>query len=214
MKKIIYLFLISFFNSFSQIEFENYSLSGIGSISIPNTMELQSGKYKEIHDNLESKIAEKYKYEITGNAIVFQQKGLNELERKSFTNYARIMLDTDIGSPGDYQKANVKIAPTSNEIKDLNSDFKMQLITGFNGTQFKLIDWYGCSLEIINGKQCLKVSYKRQLGSNPEVHVDLYRFQNNDRIHTLTISYRENDREKVKPIFAKVVNTFKLTNIR
>jgi hypothetical protein len=214
MKKIIYLFLISFFNSFSQIEFENYSLSGIGSISIPNTMELQSGKYKEIHDKLESKIAEKYKYEITGNAIVFQQKGLNELERKSFTNYARIMLDTDIGSPGDYQKANVKIAPTSNEIKDLNSDFKTQLITGFNGTQFKLIDWYGCSLEIINGKQCLKVSYKRQLGSNPEVHVDLYRFQNNDRIHTLTISYRENDRETVKPIFAKVVNTFKLTNIR
>ena len=214
MQKLIFLFLISFFNSFSQIEFENYSLSGIGSISIPNTMELQSGKYKEIHDKLEVKVAEKFKYEITGNAIVFQQKGLNELEKKSFTSYARIMLDTDIGSPGDYQKATTKIAPTSNEIKELNSDLKTQVIDGFKGTQLKLIDWYGCSFVIINGKQCLKVSYKRQLGSNPEVHVDLYRFQNNDRMHTLTISYRVSDTETVKPIFTKVFNSFKLTNIR
>ena len=214
MQKLIFLFLISFFNSFSQIEFENYSLSGIGSISIPNTMELQSGKYKEIHDKLEVKVAEKFKYEITGNAIVFQQKGLNELEKKSFTSYARIMLDTDIGSPGDYQKATTKIAPTSNEIKELSSDLKTQVIDGFKGTQLKLIDWYGCSFVIINGKQCLKVSYKRQLGSNPEVHVDLYRFQNNDRMHTLTISYRVSDTETVKPIFTKVFNSFKLTNIR
>ncbi len=214
MQKLIFLFLISFFNSFSQIEFENYSLSGIGSISIPNTMELQSGKYKEIHDKLEVKVAEKFKYEITGNAIVFQQKGLNELEKKSFTSYARIMLDTDIGSPGDYQKATTKIAPTSNEIKELNSDLKTQVIDGFKGTQLKLIDWYGCSFVIINGKQCLKVSCKRQLGSNPEVHVDLYRFQNNDRMHTLTISYRVSDTETVKPIFTKVFNSFKLTNIR
>lgn len=214
MNKFIFLLLLVVSNSFSQIEFDNYALSGIGSISIPNTMELQSGQYKEIHDKLEEKAAEILKFEISGNKIVFQQKGLNELEKNSFTTYARIMLDTEIGNTGDYQKATTKIAPTSAELQELNAEFKQQAINGFKGTALKLLDWYGCSFVIINGKQYLKMSYKRQLADNPEVHVDLYRIQNNDRMHTLTIAYRVSDSEIVKPIFSKVINSFKVTNVR
>lgn len=214
MNKLIFISLFSCLNSFSQIEFDNYLLSGIGSISIPNTMELQSGQYKEINDKIEEKVAEKFKYEITGNMIVFQQKGLNELEKKSFTTYARIMLDTDIGKPGDFQKANTKIALTSSEIKELSDELKQEVLTGFKGTALKLIDWYSCSFALISGKQCLKISYKRQLADNPPVLVDIYRFQNNDRLHSLTIAYRVSDYETVKSIFNKTINSFKLTNIR
>jgi hypothetical protein len=124
------------------------------------------------------------------------------------------MIDTQIGKPGDFQKATTKIAPTSAEIQELSVELKQQVATEFKGTALKLIDWYGCSFVVINGKQCLKISYKRQLGDNPEVHVDMYRFQNNDRMHTLTIAYRVSDSETVKPIFTKVVNSFKLTNVR
>lgn len=214
MNKLVYLFLLICFNSLSQIEFDNYALSGIGSISIPNTMELQSGMYKEIHDKLEEKASEIMKFEITGNKIVFQQKGLNELEKYAFTTYARIMLETEIGKPGEYQKATSKIAPTSSELQELSAEIKQQVAVAFKGTALRMIDWYGCSFVIINGKQFMKISYKRQLADNPEVHVDLYRIQNYDRMHTLTIAYRVSDSEVVKPIFTKVVNSFKLTDVR
>jgi hypothetical protein len=74
MKKLVYLFLIICFNSFSQIELDNYILSGVGSISVPNTMELQSGQYKEIHDKLEEKAAEKFKFEITATKSYFNKR--------------------------------------------------------------------------------------------------------------------------------------------
>lgn len=214
MKKTLILLLLISSNLFSQIEFDDYLLSDVGTISIPNTMELQGGSYKTQHDEWEKKVAEKFKYEISGNKIVFQQKGLNDLEKKSFTTYARIMIDTEIGKPGDYQKANIKIAPTSDELKELAIEIKKQMIEGFKGTGLKLIEWYGVSFVIINGKQCLKISYRRQLNDNPEVNVDLYRFQNNDRMHTLTISYRASDMALVKPVFTKTVNSFKLTNLK
>jgi hypothetical protein len=197
--------------SFSQsIEFDNYRILGVGSISIPNNLELQSGNYKKFSDG----ISEKLGYEVSDNRIIFQQKGLNDLAKQGFASYVRVIIETEIGNFGDYDKLSTKFTATPQEISEISKEFKSQAQQGFAGTGLKLRTWYGTSVVTLNGRTALKVSYLRQLNDQPYVLVNMYRFQNNDRLHTLTLSYRQSDEATWQPLLTKITNSFNITNIR
>ncbi len=201
--------------TFSQsTDFDNYRILEVGSISIPNNMEIQSGNYKKISEIYQKEISKKFGYEVSDNRVVFQQKGVNDLDKQALATYVRVILETDIGNFGDYEKLSTKLIATPQEISDISKEFKTQIQQSFAGTGMKLITWYGVSIVTINGRTALKISYLRQLNDKPFVLVNMYRFQNNDRLHTLTLSYRQSDEATWKPLLTKIANSFIITNIR
>ena len=215
MKILILIFTIFLSNlCFAKtIEFENYKVVNLGYISISKNMEIQAGKYKQISEAYQKEIGKRFGYEISSDRVVFQQKRLNNLEKKGFSSYARVILETDIGNYGDYKKLTTHYTATQKELKQWNEiQAEMQLF--FPQVGLKLISWQGTSIEKINGRTALKVSYIRQLNNNPYVWVDMYQFQNNDRLHRLTLSYRLSDEKIWKPLFSQVSKSFFITNVR
>lgn len=216
MKKIFYLIigLIFFHNCFAQTADENYLLKNIGYISIPANMEIQSGNYKKLAEEYQQQQGKKFGFEVSDNRIVFQQKGLNDGDKTAFNSYARVILETTIGNNGDYEKLTTKLTATTTELSELNSQLKSQVEQSFIGTGLKLISWYGVQIVIINGRTALKISYLRRLNDNPNVTVAMYQFHNNDRMHQLTMSYRQQDADTWKTAYSKILNSFKITNVR
>ncbi|MFN8430546.1 MAG: hypothetical protein U0V04_11255 [Spirosomataceae bacterium] len=201
--------------SFSQsTDFENYRIIEVGSISIPNNMEIQSGNFKKLSETYQKEMSKKFGYEVSDNRIVFQQKGLNDLEKQGFASYVRVILETEIGNFGDFDKLTNKLTATPQEISEISKEFKNQFQKSFAGTSLKLITWYGVSIVTINGRTTLKLSYLRQLDDKPYVVVNMYRFQNNDRFHSLTLSYIQSDEATWKPLLTKIANSFTITNVR
>jgi len=216
MKKLLILFLLlSSISVISQVDkFDNFLIKDVGYISIPNIMEIQKGEYKEYMDGFHEKYGKKFGYEIIDNRVVFQQKGLNEWSEQGFTTYARIILETNISNFGDFEKITTSFSATQAELSGLSEMYKSQLIQSFEGTTLKLIKWHGLATVTVNGRSAIKMSYLRDTKGRPEVEVSVYSFQNNDRMHSLTISYRKVDEKLWKPLMEEVLDSFVITNVR
>ena len=190
------------------IDFENYKLLDLGYISIPVNMEVQSGNLKIFMDSI------KKEYGISGNRVVFQPKGTNEVEENSLSTYARVIIKTNLGNYGDFEKLTTNYTATQAELNELNSELKKDMELSALEMGGKLISWYGVSIEKINGKSALKYAYLRQLKDNPCVVTTIYMFENNDRVHTLLFEYRQSDEVTWEPLFSKILNSFVITNVR
>ena len=177
-----------------------YKLNDVGYITIPEEMELQEGIYKKMAEEY----IKLYNFEISENRVVFQQKGLNKFNQKGFQSYARIIIETEYG---DFDK---DIFMTSQELKEANTIMRNSVYQNFKNTNLKLISWYGTSVTSINGKSALKVSYLRQLSSNPYVIVNMYIIPNGSKKHIITLSYRQNEEKIWKPIYSKVLKSIKI----
>ncbi|MGH9948581.1 MAG: hypothetical protein ACRD6X_15490 [Pyrinomonadaceae bacterium] len=189
--------------------FVEFKLNGLGSLLIPDTMELQGGAYKKLSDGYSKDLG----YDVSGE-VIFQQKGLNEFNFKDNKTYARVMIGTEIGTPDSFQKLSAKIKATPRELEIFGSAFKKEMVESFGNTGLRLVRWDGASVVTINGQSALKFAYLRQLNDNPSVYVEIYSFQNNDRMHRLTISYRLQDATLWKDALERTRNSFKITNIR
>jgi hypothetical protein len=116
---------------------------------------------------------------------------------------------------GDFQPLSFNIATvTSTEISDLNWNFKQKTMSDLASIGHTLIEWYPLKVKKVNGMPRIHVSYKRQLGTNPVVLVNYYIFQNNDRMHTLTLSYRVSETALWKTNFDRILTSFRLTNVK
>jgi len=196
-------------NSALKNNWERVYIKDVGNIDIPSTMEVQTGNMKTFIDEQRNIIG------YDGTQITIQQAGLNDRNPESFNKYARVMLDTYFGKNGDYEKLNFNITLLSeSEINQTNIEMKSQMIQSLSGTDIKIIEWYGTSLEKVNGMSCIHFSYKRQSSSNPFVLVHMYYFQNYDRTYRLTMSYRLNDEIFWKSDFADILNSFRIINIK
>ena len=190
--------------------FEQVKLSGIGSISVPSIMELQSGFYKEFSDKRSKELG----FDVSG-MIIFQQQGRNDIFTKSPT-YARVMIEETLGKPGDYRKITSKIVLTKQELEILNTLAKTEIENEFQkaGVGLKLLRWDIVSVVTVNGRNALKVAFLRQLNSNPPVYVETYTIDNFDRQYVLTMSYRQEDASIWKEVLNTTKNSFTITNIR
>lgn len=188
---------------------ERIHINNLGCFDLPPTMEVQKGKYKEGLD------AEKQKLGINASQLTAQPKGLNEFGKTESGKYARVIVETTFGSAGDFEKLNFDISAYSAEyISELNSQFKQQIQQSFYSTGLKLVEWYPFRVEKINGMSCMHVSYKRQLLDKPAVLVHQYYFQNNDRMHHLTLSYRFSEAEYWKADFERILKSFRISDVR
>lgn len=215
--KVLLAFIISFstVTSISQISYENYLIKDVGHISIPKSLELQGGKFREFAKEAQKKANEKFKYEILDQRIVFQNIGVNNFDKESLNEYARVIIETKIKNYGDYEKLTTKIKASKSELAELNNQMKKSAEENLKRMGSKIVKWYNMQIVLVNGRTALKSSYIRQLNKDqPYVYVTMYQFHNNDRIHFLTLSCREKDGAKWKIPFQTVLNSFVITNVR
>jgi hypothetical protein len=188
---------------------ERVKLPGIGSIDIPPGMERPAGIYADITNEF---------YQYQNNApseIIFQQKGLNEFSGESFQSYARVMLDTTIGNPGDYESLYFIFPKDRNdEIKEIDAQFRSTLTSEYPKMGIKILSWNEAAFEIINGMSSIHFSLTRQLHDRPVVLVHNYIFQNRDRMYFLTLSYQLDKEAKWKDDFEKILHSFRITDIK
>jgi curved DNA-binding protein CbpA len=190
-------------------------IEGVGTIDIPSTMEVQSGIYKEIIDPLKPELMKSMGFSYNPNYnIIIQQKGLNDLESNGFQRYARVMINTDIGKMGDFDTLYFNINGYSNaDIRELDNLFQSSISSGFTGTGLKIVNWFPLKLEKINGMSCIHISYTRQLNNNPVVFVSIYKFQNVDKMLTLTLSYRQDESDFWSKDFNILLDSFRIENV-
>ena len=184
-------------------------IENLGTIDLPPTLEVQAGAYKEFDDS-----SRRPNYQ-----LVAQQKGLNEGTESGRKTYARVMINTELGDIGDYEKLNFDIRNVArSDIAEFEMEIKRVIKQGFSQGQMGgkqiLKEWYPVKLEKINGMSCFHTNYIRQLDDNPVVLVHTYMFQNNDRMHTLILSYRLKDSGYWESDFADILKSFVITNIR
>jgi curved DNA-binding protein CbpA len=191
-------------------------IDGIGTIDIPPTMEVQSGIYKEIIDPLKPELVKSMGIKSNPNYdIIIQQKGLNDLESTGFQKYARVMINTDIGNIGDFDTLYFNINEyTATDVKEVNDLFQSSVKSSMAGTGLKIINWFPLRLENVNGMSCIHISYTRQLNNNPMVFVNIYKFQNVDRMYTLTLSYRQSEEEYWSNDYEIILNSFRIEDIK
>jgi hypothetical protein len=192
------------------ISFNSYSIPGVGRIEIPACMEEQSGFYKKLNNIYERAVEQKTGIEIADDKVVFQQKGLNNMEKSAFSGYARVIVETEMGDNGAFNRLHARLYISPSEIVEIDKEIKNQILQLYQGTTMKLIEWYGVSFVDVNGMKAMKISYLRQLNNQPYVLVNSYRFQNYDRLHTLTMSYRKQDEKAWKPLYKKILFSFYL----
>lgn len=176
-------------------------IESMGSIYLPSEMEIQKGKYKKLNDKL---------YEIIGNeskSVVFQQKGLNEFSKDAYNSYARILIKTEITKENDYPNLYESNIMSERELKEIGMFIIDGLRKEYSKQNIKIIKGFGTSEVTVNKMTAIKTSLERKMGDNPNVMVNMYQFLNKDRMHSLTFSYRSNDKEKWEKIFEKVLNT-------
>lgn len=211
-KCIILLFITTICFSQNKIDFNFYNLKGTGSISIPTSLEKQNGIYK----SLSEKVQKDYGEEVTEDRVVFQKQGKNNDIKDKSPSYEKIIFETHIRLNGDFKKFN-SIA-TAKELKEINDDsyntFQSEMEIYKTKIKIKLLSWTKATNVKINNNNVIKLSYVRQINDNEPSVVDVYFFVNNDRYHKITTSYRVEKSQEWKPIFEKVMNSFKITNIR
>lgn len=199
---ILFCCLCSISASSQETTFSTVKIEGFGSIGLPSNMEIQGGVYKELSDRIK---------EINGvnaSKVIFQQKNLNSLDGNSMQTYARVFIRTETGATGDFKK--ISEALTQAEADDVNSTFKSQIESEAPRANAKVLEWYKATISTLNGQNAIKYGYKRQIGTNKPVLVEVFMLQNNDRLHIVTFEYRLDD-NNWSTTFASIKKTVKIT---
>jgi hypothetical protein len=187
---------------------ERISLPGIGTLDIPPDMEMREGQDAGL---------DRAQYDDRGilpDTMVFQQKGLNENTPESFQTYARVLIKTTAGNPGDYASLYFPVPHYQNdESKEIDAYFKAAVTHEYAQVGIQVLTWNTASLETVNGMSCIHYSFTRQLQDNPIVVVHSYIFQNIDTMYALTLSYRLEQEAGWKDDYEKILNSFRITTI-
>ena len=196
--------------SYKAGRFFSYKTSNGALIQVSEKMELQDQQYKKLIKKYVSALKRNIDYEVQGDRVVFQQRGLNKRNKDAFNDYARIIIETEtVENRGEFFNGDsAKI--TKEDMAELEKSTKEILVEAFRNTEMKLLNWKGVNLVLLNGHPAIKISFQRQLGSNPVVNVNSYAFQRGNVLLRLTFSYREEDYKMWEPRFTKSLMSFQL----
>lgn len=188
---------------------ETVSIPGICTYQIPPTLEIQAGKYKTISDQFHKKILE---ITHTPDSVVAQPKGINVFNQKALKRYCRVMVETRRGKAGDNPKLDEPMAVSAADLREVNESYKSNIYNSaaaLKGMKMKILSWLGTKVARVNGVDAILATYTRSVNDAEPVMVRMYTIANNDAVHTITISYRESERQLWANDLNKVVESFK-----
>ena len=194
------------------IGWQRFQILNVGTIDIPPTMEVQGATLAELSKQYNKEFIPQSDSSESGR-ITIQQKGLNALDPEATKLYVRIMVHTTIGNPGDFETLNSGYDVTQDKLREVSILIRTQLENQFKNQFIRILQWDVPSVELINRMQAIRLSYRRQMNDNPPVRVETYIFQNYDRMHELTMSYRESERNIWLSDFPSILTSFRITNV-
>ncbi len=186
------------------------SIPGICTYQIPPTMEIQGGNYKALNDTLrEVAFNEK-----SPDRVVAQPKGINSFDPQALEKYCRIIVNTTRGRAGEFDSIGTQIAPSKEELSEIDEMLKKETLQGATmasstGAKVSMLSWNPVKIVRVNGIDTIVASFTRSTNGGPPVAVKVYSIQNNDYLHTITISYRLSEEDLWAKDLAKVIGTFK-----
>jgi hypothetical protein len=171
----------------------------VGTIELPITFEIDKSKYK--------------RNTVEGISVYTDQNLIAETKMAKGTKHAQVVFDTFVGESGDFGKLGSNFNNiTAKGLEDLDKLEKNALVKGgYNG---KIIEFRPNKVLQINGMSCLCYSYIRQLEGKPAERVTIYFFHNNDRSHQINFYCNASDANYWKADCSKIINSFKITNVR
>ena len=188
-------------NTYTQ--WTNIKISGVGTMEIPPTMEVQEVLNKSVYEQYS-----KTRTKRTLPNIIIQPKGRNNHADSSFNRYANIQItvvilddSTEIGLNFDYSKI-------SQEDKKLIYDGYKKEVSNYP-SNVKIFELYPLTFVKINNVNCYRVGLKRQLDYNPPVFVYLYKFFDFKKAIEISISWREKEAKYWKDDLFRSLNSFK-----
>ncbi len=179
-------------------------------IDIPRTMVVKDKFFYPLIETLNKSLIV---FDSISTIIIGQN---NQLLEDSLKNrmYSTIIFYTTHAKQNDFQLINFDVNKMSKEEIDIiEKTLKDFTLDGFKEPNKRLIEWYPFKVEIINGMSCYHVSYLRQILDEPLVFVDNYWFPNNNKIHTLVMSYRLSERNFWSKDLKKSLESFRILNI-
>jgi len=179
-------------------------IKGIGTIEIPPTMEVQSGKYKEFVDT--QRKLKGYKTP----QLVIQPKGINDLEQEPLAKYARVLISKEVHAESMELGLYFDFADfTPDDVSELNTVFQEQILSQLP-QEIKILEWYPLELKRVNRMSAMRIGFRRRLRDNPPVVVYSYKFFNFYETYELTVSYRQSESEYWKNDLTRLVNSFSI----
>lgn len=180
-----------------------YSINGIFELAVPSTVELRSQLERNTYRQQDKKVL------IVSDKVIFQQRGLRKALENSGnidSNYCRIMIQ--------YWSAQAGTFPRSNEIVELDyetmQDLRKMVMREFElNPQQKLLEGPTYKLIDVNGQKAIEVKYRRSGNKNYTTACTFYLLFNYDKMTRITISYREQNKDKWLPDLNNVIRTFK-----
>lgn len=179
--------------------FNMYKLKGIGQICIPDNMRLQSLKPSEVNKINEELRKMSIITVEASNLITFQC--IKNAYNSKYSNDATIIIQTFNDVPGRFMKLSEKFDYSVSELNEIESQFKSQF------GKMGMSKWNWLKIITINDVDAMVCSYIRE----PNVYVETYYFQNNDRMYTITLSYAKEYASTWAALFSNVVKSFFIT---
>lgn len=182
---------------------QTISVAGCCTYQIPNTLEIQGGRYKSLNDLVRGVVLE---VENSQERIVAQPKGINDFDANAMKNYSRIIVEIKKGEKGAYAKLDEHLSLSDVELQEAGKEWRSKVEAGWG---LKILSWQLPKIVSVNGVDALLLIYSRTISDGPPVLVNMYTIQNNDSNYIITISYRESESALWEKDFGKVISTFK-----
>jgi hypothetical protein len=206
-----FIFFLSFAFVFTILplasqEVTKFNLEQVATIEVSTAMELQNKAYRQKAQSYYNK----HNLVLAPGRAVFQQVGVNELQKEALALYARIIHETKRGDYGDFPQVGVDPEISAQDLADINEDIKDQMMAP-QPMDVKVTKWIGTDIVKLNGQYALHIAYVRRMDTKPLVRVDRYSFFNNNRLQNLTLSYRLSEAERWKPVLAYALDSYRVS---
>lgn len=184
-----------------------YIYNDLYCIEIPNILEIKQSELNNLEHPQNNTV---YVTTSSGN-IIFQQKGLNDVEETSLNKYCRVIIEY---FPEDRNEPTYGCGDQIVVDKDVLYEINNTVEKNCEASGTPLIKLISVQPLSINDYPVLYYSYKRKgwEGKQPPVIVNVFRIFNLYESVTLTFSYRESEREEWKSIHDYIINTFSFSD--
>lgn len=186
---------------------QRVDVPGVGTIDIPPSMEVRAGAMAEF--------AKKYRKqtqpELAPSRLIIQPKGTNEFDREALGLFVRIIFQPEDGADAD-EFTDLLKSVNDGALDDESNAIRAELEAKSQIMGIRILQWDSPTVERIGGVRACCQRYNRQLRSNPPVVVVSYRFLIGVKPWSLTISYREKEKDRWAGFMPAIVGSFRITD--
>jgi len=183
-----------------RVGWQRITIPGVGTIDAPPVMEVQNEAIGRLNPYGGSK----------RRGLTLQQAGLNKFDSDAAKLYFRLMIETELVDAGSVEALGTAISLDRQESRDLSDAFREGLPAKFKKTVLQV---YAPKVVRLGQIPAVRMGYKRK-GLHGPVIVWKYLVQNYDRMHHLTVSYRESESSIWRKYLAGVLSSLRITNVR